>query len=280
MKRTLFAAVAISLATLPALAITRVHQITGNVTSVTVNRGVDVDFLPMNTEKNVTVSGPDNFVGLVQVTQHGSNLEITLNTPNNKHVKLPKNLKVTLKHPPVSVINSTSSGDIHVRGTYSIGGSNLAVNSSSSGDIDFDDISATANVSLNASSSGDIKVGHLRAANLSVVSNSSGDIEVDNGNVSNISLSASSSGDITLENCAVSNLKADCTSSGDIELKSITAKFLILSTSSSGDIKASGAATAIKATASSGGVIDLEKLSGELQQAKASSGGHIKAPRR
>lgn len=280
MKRTFLAGAAIILTAASSLAATRVHQISdaSKITSLTVDRGVNVDYYPVHGENNVTVSGPDNYVGLVQVKQSGSKLTITINSPGSKNIRAPKDLKVTIKLPPVSSITAASSGDIRVRDTYSIGSNNLQVTANSSGDIKFDDLSSTGNVSLTANSSGDVEVKALRATNLMVKVNSSGDVEIDNAHVTNVSLSTSSSGDISLKDGNVSNLKADCASSGDIELKNIKAKNLILNTSSSGDIKASGAATAIKATASSGGVIDLSKLYGDLQQWSASTGGTVKPP--
>lgn len=280
MKRIILAGAAVALAAATSLAATRVHSISGNVTAVTVSRAVDVDYYPTQAEKNVTVTGPENFVGLVTVKQHGSTLNISINAPGNKSVRIPDDLKVTLKLPPVAQLSASSSADIHVRGTLAVGSKNVTLAAGSSGEIEVDDLSATANVSVSASSSGDVKVRSLRASNLSVDANSSGEVDILSANATNISVNATSSADVTVKNCSATNIKVTANSSADVELKGLTAKYVILDASSSADISASGAATGIKASAIAGGEVDVKDLRGNLSEVSKSTGGSVKTGRR
>lgn len=218
-------------------------------TQVTTSTNIDI-FVSQGEEFLVEVKADQNVINYVRTELKGDHLYVEYErgiSYNNRGVKT----RVYITLPIVESINSESSGDVHVESN--INANSLKLSASSSGDIEFLDISCT-NLDIKASSSGDIEGGMVNCENeLYIRASSSGDVEIS----------------AITPYCSV-----EANSSGDVKIVDGECDFCDVSTSSSSDTMLYGfVCREVDATASSSGSIFLyvtDKLT-----AKASSGGDI-----
>lgn len=280
MKKFTFIALSAMLA-VGASAATRVHTVSGNVKGLSVCKGAKAEYVIVQGNASVEVSGPDQYIPFVQVVNKGGTLTVSLNDPDNssRGVMMPRDLRIVIKAPAVSKLSAETAGELKLRESLPVGKEDATLTASTSGEIElYRDLSSTGKVKIAASTSGDVKVGLLRAASLTVSGSTSGDVDIDEANVTTLAVDAQTSADVEIHRLNLSTGKVAVSSSGSVELKGVSAKSLDLAASSGGDIEVKGHCDATKAAASSGGKIDVRDLRGSITPA-TSSGGHVRLPR-
>ena len=211
---------------------------TGKISHLKSSTGVNVTSSGSTTVK---VTGPDEGVKLVKVDFDGSALSIYAKRGEGKTwtingAKDLKGVTVTVTGPLISSFQATSSGDIKCTSNLNYGKGTLTLDTSSSGDIKFADVSC-GTVNATTSSSGDIALGKLTCSEARLTT-SSGDIDMETLKATTVTAKASSSGEIHITTINSDLLEASASSSAEIKLGGGTVKAANLSTSSSADIVA------------------------------------------
>lgn len=243
MKRIL-SSLLIALIAVTAYAAERSLTLKGAINSIYVSAGVDVKYVPGNSPARVSITGPKEYVGNVEVTLREGRLHITSKRETkNKFLGLVKltgnkrlkGVKVTLYAPPVANIEVSSGAELQAVAPINLPGK-----------------AAT----LSASSGSDLEIEWLKCESLECSSSSGADIEIDLLTVRTASF--------------------DSSSGSDIDVDSLTAEEVKASSSSGGDVSLGGAAQRANLRASSGGSVNARKLTCPAVNAKGSSGGSVK----
>lgn len=216
----------------------------GTISSIHVSAGVDVKYIPGDAPARVSITGPKEYVGNVEVTLRDGNLHITSKKSRQKKFfglinfgsgKRIKGVKVTLYAPSVADLSVSSGAGLYVEAPINLPGK-----------------AAT----ISASSGSDLEIEWLRCRSLECSSSSGADIEID----------LLTSGEAVF----------DSSSGSDIEVDNLTAESVKAKASSGSDISLGGAATRVDLRASSGASISARKLTSANVNIKRSSGGSIK----
>lgn len=265
----------LAIALLPAVmtAGSRTETFSGSLNAITASCGLDVTYNPGHSSTTVTVSGPDKVISYVEVKKNGSTLNIRLKDNRPKRLDL-KGVTVNVNAPVVSSISASSAADIDIIGDYKANGP-LKVKASSSGDVNFSTLSATA-LDIDVSSSGDVEIVTANTSIADLSASSSGDIEIKVMTCTELSTVASSSGDIEIESLSGKKIGASASSGGDIEIKHLSGESVNASASSGASITLTGNATNGQFSASSGATIEKRNLKVKNINVSSSSGGSVK----
>ena len=215
---------------------------TGKISHLKSSTGVNVTYIPTSSgSTTVKVTGPDEGVKLVKVDFDGSALSIYAKRGEGKTwtingAKDLKGVTVTVTGPLISSFQATSSGDIKCTSNLNYGKGTLTLDTSSSGDIDLNTLSAIT-VSMTTSSSGDIDMETLKATTVTAKASSSGEIHITTINSDLLEASASSSAEIKLGGGTVKSANLSTSSSADIVARNVSFGNTNIQKSSGGSVK-------------------------------------------
>lgn len=213
------------------------HYITQPVTQklatfekITVPSSVDVEFTT-GTRQQLSIYGADNVIPYVTLTV--SNKTLTVGIKPNVSIQGKAKLKVLIESPRLTVIRTTGSGDVEVRGLNT---TLRNIEICGSGDVKTDQLQ-TQSLTVSITGSGDLEIRELKAGAVNVKASGSGDVEL-NGIAEKAVFTVNGSGDIDAEGLIVRNLTVQANGSGDIECYADVS--LNASVNGSGDIEYRG----------------------------------------
>lgn len=191
--------------------ITRDYEIK-NFTAIDANTVSNIHYTQATDGKSsLQISGPDNFVNLIQVSVKGNTLVLTMDKQNK--IRDTKNLKITISSPDLDCINFKGVGNISIRDRLIT--NTLDIESKGVGNIDIKDLSCQ---SLRVSSMG---VGNInlegKAENANLYSKGVGDVEATKLEAIHVKASSHGVGNISCN--AAESLDATVRGVGSIHYK-------------------------------------------------------------
>lgn len=185
--------------------ITRDYEIK-NFTAIDANTVGNIHYTQATDGKSsLQISGPDNFVNLIQVSVKGNTLVLTMD--KQKKIRNTKNLKITVSSPNLDRINFKGVGDINIENKLTT--NTLDIESKGVGNIDIQDLSCQ-NLTVSSMGVGNVSLkGKAESSNL--YSKGVGDVEATN--LEAIHVKASSHG--------VGNISCNATESLDAAVRGV-----------------------------------------------------------
>ena len=222
---------------------------------IATSTSIDVVYTQTSGSPKVEIYAPDNLMEYIQVRVKDGVLHARFfNEEDNRtglNIKGKHETEVRVHAPAIHSFSASSSGDIVLKNGLQTSGL-VSMKSSSSGDIEGDDVICDELVTM-ASSSGDIVLGKATCTALEAKASSSGDVEIKLLKAETVSAEAASSGDVVLAGeCRTAQFAAS--SSGDVEAKHLKADNVNAKASSSGDVTCHAVESLTASTSSSGSV--------------------------
>lgn len=222
--------------------------------------------------RKVEIYAPDNLIEYIQVKVEGKELHV--NYKENMNIQGKHKSCVIVSAPAVRDFMATSSGDIIIKSPISLKNSNVAMNTTSAGDIKALSINAKS-VALGISSAGDIVAQDILADAVYISIISSGDIEIKEVVAgTEVNAHTNSSGDIRIGVISAPTVSLGSSSSGDIRTV-VKAGNADISANSSGNVSVSGICSVAKLISASSGSVDARNLKAAVVNAHVSSSGDI-----
>lgn len=191
--------------------ITRDYEIK-NFTAIDANTVSNIHYTQATDGKSsLQISGPDNFVNLIQVSVKGNTLILTMDKQNR--IRDTKNLKITISSPDLDRINFKGVGNINIRDRLIT--NTLDIESKGVGNIDIQDLSCQ-NLTVSSMGVGNVNLkGKAESANL--YSKGVGDVEATNLEAIHVKASSHGVGNISCN--AAESLDAAVRGVGSIHYK-------------------------------------------------------------
>lgn len=222
--------------------------------------------------RKVEIYAPDNLIEYIDVEVYGKALHV--NYKENMNIQGSHKSCVIVSAPAVRDFMTTSSGDIIIKSPISLKDGNIAMNTTSAGDIKALSINAKG-VALGISSAGDIVAQDILADVVDISIISSGDIEIKEVvAATKVNANTSSAGDIRIGEISAPTVSLGSSSSGDIRTV-VKAGNADISANSSGNVSVSGICSVAKLISASSGSVDARNLKAAVVNAHVSSSGDI-----
>ena len=191
--------------------ITRDYEIK-NFTAIDANTVSNIHYTQATDGKSsLQISGPDNFVNLIQVSVKGNTLVLTMD--KQKKIRNTKNLKITVSSPNLDRINFKGVGNINIENKLTT--NTLDIESKGVGNIEIQDLSCQ-NLTVSSMGVGNVNLkGKAESANL--YSKGVGDVEATNLEAIHVKASSHGVGNISCN--AVESLDAAVRGVGSIHYK-------------------------------------------------------------
>lgn len=191
--------------------ITRDYEIK-NFTAIDANTVSNIYYTQATDGKSsLQISGPDNFVNLIQVSVKGNTLVLTMD--KQKKIRNTKNLKITVSSPNLDRINFKGVGNINIENKLTT--NTLDIESKGVGNIDIQDLSCQ-NLTVSSMGVGNVNLkGKAESANL--YSKGVGDVEATNLEAIHVKASSHGVGNISCN--AAESLDAAVRGVGSIHYK-------------------------------------------------------------
>lgn len=178
---------------------------------------INVVYTQSNEPQKVVLDVPENMVEFVSLKVNNGKLDVSfkgMHSINGNH-----KTTVYVSGPAINKFETSSAGSIHLKNGVKYDGE-VAIESSSAGNVYVEGMVKAKILYIESSSAGDIKVDGAEVDLLGVDCSSAGNVKVKNIKANTVSAEASSAGDITLEgNCRV--LNKEKSSAGDINTKNL-----------------------------------------------------------
>lgn len=221
---------------------------------------------------NVSVTGPDNIVDLLDIRIEAGILKISYK-PNTGIKFNGKPLTVYASSPSISNAKLIGSGDI-IFNTNLIC-ENLGLTLTGSGDIKTKSIKCDK-LDVNLAGSGDIKLNSQTMANTANLRLSgSGDIAVNELDAKTVHTTLEGSGDLDIARISANDIYSNLSGSGDLKIKGIKATGLDAHLSGSGDMKLYGNVHNCALNLNNSGSISANELYSVNTIANLSGSGYI-----
>ena len=191
--------------------ITRDYEIK-NFTAIDANTVSNIHYTQaIDGKSSLQISGPDNFVNLIQVSVKGNTLVLTMD--KQKKIRNTKNLKITVSSPNLDRINFKGVGNINIENKLTT--NTLDIESKGVGNIEIQDLSCQ-NLTVSSMGVGNVNLkGKAESANL--YSKGVGDVEATNLEAIHVKASSHGVGNISCN--AVESLDAAVRGVGSIHYK-------------------------------------------------------------
>ena len=301
MKRIFLSLLIGALSVTAMTAASRKVNIPKNPESLQINRGLTIQVRDAQAPAVVTVTGDDKaIIDEITVKLNGNTLIVSTSDSEKSRKgidfgKRYKNVSIVYTGPLPSGYTASSAAKINLESNISNQNVTVTANASSSGDVNFKNITCKE-FKVSATSSGDVNINTITTTSLDVNASSSGDVEATNVIASKAAFTISSSADVDIKTLKSENLAMSCSSSSDLEIDRVTANNISVSASSGADVDLakisavnisvvassgaktvlSGIATAASLSASSGATIVSSSLECPAASTRVSSGGKIK----
>lgn len=301
MKRFFLSLLVGALSVTAMTAASRKVNIPKNPETLQINKGLTIQVREAQSPAVVMVSGDDKaIVDEITVKLNGKTLAVSTsyNEKSRKGIDFGKRYKkvsIVYTGPLPSGYDASSAATINLESDISNQNVTVSANASSSGDVNFKNISCKE-MKISASSSGDVDINALTTSSLEVYASSSGDVEATNVIATKAGFTISSSADVEIKSLKSESLAISCSSSSDVEIDNVTANNISVNASSGADVKLaktaavnisagassgakvilSGSATSAALNASSGATIVRSSLECPAASTRTSSGGNIR----
>lgn len=162
-------------------------------------------------KSTLQIYGPDNFVGLIQVSVKGNTLVLAMD--KHKKIKNAKKLKITMSSPDLNQIQFKGVGDVHIDNKFVTG--RLEIESKGVGDIHIQELDCQ-NLTVNSMGVGDVSL-RGKAVNANLTTKGVGDVEAEELEATHVKASSNGVGDISCN--AIQSLDAAIKGVGSIKYK-------------------------------------------------------------
>ncbi len=301
MKRIFLSLIIAALSITSLSAATRKVNIPKNPEALSINCGLTIQVRDGQAPATVTVTGDDKaIVDEITVTLTGNTLAVSTSVKEKSRKgidlgKRYKNLSIVYSGPLPSGYSASSAGKVVLESNFSNQSATVSANVSSSGDVNFKNITCKE-MKITASSSGDVDINTLIATSIDVNASSSADIEAAVVTAAKAGFNVSSSAEVEIRTLKSDNLAVSCSSSSDFEANRVDANNISVLASSGADVELaklsvvniaaeassgakivlSGDASVASLGASSGATIVRSSLKCPSPSTRTSSGGNIK----
>ena len=212
---------------------------------ISVSEGINA-FITMGDEESVRIEADEKIKDLIITEVVGNELKIHL----KKNVRKVKKMNVYITATELKGLKSSSAANIRMQTDLET--ESFRIKTSSSGDIDMKQLTAT-DVNGNASSSGNIAIEKLSAQSADFDASSGSRIEAEGGAIDKLNANASSSGSVRTKGMVAKTCKATASSGGNIRVN--ISETLSANASSGGSIRYSGTGVIDDVNTSSGGSV-------------------------